>query len=637
MMAPMIRRAWILAVALWFSAALHAQVHDFSYFARQMADPDWLTHVDYVATRLESSFDRTGGNNDGFNPERLKDNVYTIADLKGPGVVRRFYTAKPVGQLRIYIDDNPRPMVDMPAEEFFSSRHQPFTRPATGPGGGANYSYFPIPYAKSIRVQTTPIGPPTDSSYGFYYQVTYNTFPDGTPIRSLRLPLRAKEAAVWAQVQQKWQDAGRDPRDKPDGQQTVEYEAVIKPGSLGIIADIPGPATIEGLHLTADLADPGMLRSVLLKMRWDNQRMDAVNVPLGDFFGNGFSQVPYRALMMGLTEDRQYYCYFAMPFATRGRVALVNEGAIPLPVRARVTYRKTPGMPAGTGHFYAKWRREHIPAVNLNRVNTTGEHNYRVADAHGSGRLIGLNLNVFSNSLYWWGEGDPMIFIDNEPWPPGYHGTGTEEFFNDAYGFHKYRRAPGADPKKHEQNAGATAGVILPGLAEPASCYGGNAVYAFHLADSLTFRERIVVTFEHGTANNRTNDYASTAYWYAAPGARDFFVMAPAAERAAVPPDRWPAMRQELMKRSLPNVQRRFATIAEEIRKHPTDASLYKSRMDMLWPGLMVPGEDELSNDDRARLQAHAMSKFGRPPKEQWEAIDEVLLELAARLAPHGK
>ena len=94
MMTPMIRRAWILAVALWLSAALHAQVHDFSYFARQMADPDWLTHVDYLATRLESSFDRTGGNNDGFNPERLKDNVYTIADLKGPGVVRRFYTAK---------------------------------------------------------------------------------------------------------------------------------------------------------------------------------------------------------------------------------------------------------------------------------------------------------------------------------------------------------------------------------------------------------------------------------------------------------------------------------------------------------------------------------------------------------------
>ena len=33
----------------------------------------------------------------------------------------------------------------------------------------------------------------------------------------------------------------------------------------------------------------------------------------------------------------------------------------------------------------------------------------------------------------WYGEGDDMIFIDGEPWPPSLHGTGTEDYFNTAW------------------------------------------------------------------------------------------------------------------------------------------------------------------------------------------------------------
>ena len=33
----------------------------------------------------------------------------------------------------------------------------------------------------------------------------------------------------------------------------------------------------------------------------------------------------------------------------------------------------------------------------------------------------------------WYGEGDDMIFVDGEKWPPSIHGTGTEDYFNTAF------------------------------------------------------------------------------------------------------------------------------------------------------------------------------------------------------------
>lgn len=44
-------------------------------------------------------------------------------------------------------------------------------------------------------------------------------------------------------------------------------------------------------------------------------------------------------------------------------------------------------------------------------------------------------------------------------------------------------------------------------------------MYRYHIEDPIRFRESIRVTIEHGHANNLSNDYSSTAYYYlAAPG-----------------------------------------------------------------------------------------------------------------------
>lgn len=553
---------WNWAVCLMAAAAatsLPAQVRDFSSFARDLIDLESLARVEFVPTRMESSYDRTGGNQDGFLLENLRDDVYTIAELKGPGVIRRFYAGTPGGHLRIFIDGDPMPVIDMPCKQFFSGGREPFLRPLVGPMGGSNYSYFPIPYARSIRIQTTGLEEPGKAPsgpfrrfvrYGLYYQVTFQTFPADAQIRSLKLPLSASEQGEWKRTIEAWRSPGRDPKPSRDEATTTTRMVRLAPGEVADLADVQGPGVIDRFYLKLEPQDPALLRSTLLRMRWDEERYDAVDCPVGDFFGNGFSRVPYKSLPMGLTE-RGYYSYFSMPFGSRARVSVLNESPDrSLTAECTLVYRRTAGLPSDLGYFHAKWRREETAAVNLHGHNRSGEYNYRILDVRGQGRYIGTNLNVFNRHLTWWGEGDPMIFVDNEVWPPSLHGTGTEEYFNDGWDFHQYIVATGADPATKEQNVIPVSGVLIPGIVSPANCYGGNAVFVFHLADSFPFRQRILVTIEHGTANNLTNDYASTAYWYARPGATDFFLMRPPSERIAVPRDQWEKNREEAVKKA---------------------------------------------------------------------------------------
>lgn len=58
-------------------------------------------------------------------------------------------------------------------------------------------------------------------------------------------------------------------------------------------------------------------------------------------------------------------------------------------------------------------------------------------DVEGTGHYIGCNLSVYERQGTWWGEGDDMIFIDDDTWPPSLHGTGTEDYLTHAWGMQK--------------------------------------------------------------------------------------------------------------------------------------------------------------------------------------------------------
>src|SRR5690606_22176193 len=101
-------------------------------------------------------------------------------------------------------------------------------------------------------------------------------------------------------------------------------------------------------------------------------------------------------------------------------------------------------VPDDWARFHAWWNREltdpgprgenewyllHAPDPNL-----SDEGNYLLLEAEGKGHVVGVNYYIDSPTPIWYGEGDDMWLIDGEPWPGSLHGTGTEDFFNSAWG-----------------------------------------------------------------------------------------------------------------------------------------------------------------------------------------------------------
>jgi hypothetical protein len=94
-----------------------------------------------------------------------------------------------------------------------------------------------------------------------------------------------------------------------------------------------------------------------------------------------------------------------------------------------------------------------------------------------------------------------MIFVDDEPWPPRLHGTGTEDYFGTAF-------CP------RQEFAAPYHGLTLYSGTEAWPWGGKNSMYRFHIEDPIRFERAIRVTIETGHDNALANDYSSTAYWY---------------------------------------------------------------------------------------------------------------------------
>ena len=115
--------------------------------------------------------------------------------------------------------------------------------------------------------------------------------------------------------------------------------------------------------------------------------------------------------------------------------------------------------------------------------------------------MVGLLLEIENaQGAVWYGEGDDMVFIDGDTWPPSIHGTGTEEIF-------------GAAASPTLEFAGQYTGYHL---IEHPDYSGATGMYRWFAEDPIRFNHSIRWTLEHGHANNFAVDYASVAYWYQA-------------------------------------------------------------------------------------------------------------------------
>lgn len=291
---------------------------------------------------------------------------------------------------------------------------------------------------------------------------------------------------------------------------------IIPPGQSRVLADIKGPGIITHLWMTQRAG----YRECLLKITWDDAPSPSVLCPLGDFFGLGHNIVnSYQSLLFSASTNLNnsfnngcaLNCYVAMPFRKRAVIELINQQTVAQNQYFYVDYEQCSESDLDDlGYFHAEFRRTnpfggwaHDFMVNTAPVDVPNlerqawYHNYVILETAGRGQYIGCNMSVANFQGTWWGEGDDMIWVDGYKWPPDLHGTGSEDYFNQAWGM--------------QRNAFLRNGTSIHEL----DTHGYQTSYVHHLENPVRFGREIKVTIEVGHANHLGNDVSTVAYWYA--------------------------------------------------------------------------------------------------------------------------
>ena len=287
----------------------------------------------------------------------------------------------------------------------------------------------------------------------------------------------------------------------------------IPPGVKYEICNIRSAGCVKHIWMTLSCQDPHYLRKMVIRMWWDDEATPSVECPIGDFFGVGhakavnFWSLP---LSMGPQDGKGFNCWFPMPFSKSARIEVENETSEIYICYFYIDYEEYEKLDANYGRFHATWRREnpckgndyekHKKVELFLKKNLTHEDDYVILEAEGEGHYVGCHLDM--HNLYvtdkhnWPGEGDDYIAIDDGEII--LYGTGTEDYFCGAYCPSQFYCSP-------------YFGVTLPGGA---NWSGKISYYRYHIEDPIYFHKNITVKIEHGHANQRSDDYSSTAYWY---------------------------------------------------------------------------------------------------------------------------
>ncbi len=275
----------------------------------------------------------------------------------------------------------------------------------------------------------------------------------------------------------------------------------IAPHETLVIADLKGPGRIVHIWFTIAHQAKYYSRLMSIRMYWDGEKNPSVECPLGDFFviGHGvdksFSSLPVRVSSSGRARN----CYWPMPFKKSAKITITNDSDLPcLAFYYYVDWQKLDKLPPNAGYFHAHYRQE-FPA-RMGR-------NFLVADIRGHGHYVGTVESVYHTSPGWFGEGDDFFFIDGAK-EPQLRGTGTEDYFCNAWGFSEFD--------------GPFYGVPL---WEGFNTSDRGTAYRWHLCDPIYFKKSLRVELEHkgsqvfpdGAASGfiERDDLISTvAFWY---------------------------------------------------------------------------------------------------------------------------
>jgi len=282
----------------------------------------------------------------------------------------------------------------------------------------------------------------------------------------------------------------------------------VPAGTALDLFDAAGPGVISHIWFTISAPSRTHLKELVLRMYWDGNTKPSVETPIGDFFGLNLGEYfHYQSAYLACSPGRSLNCYFAMPFRKSARMTVTNEGKQNVGAfYSNIDYATVAQLPDDALYFHAQYRQS-SPCVATTgeaaNLNPAGKLNYVYAETRGRGHLMGVTLGVLLNAEGWMGEGDDMIFVDDES-RPVIIGTGSEDYFLGSWNF---GGRDGATPFAHHYYG-------APQIVMQERTGGRYCCYRWHGENPVTFQRYLKHTMEHGHANNRGDNFFSVCYWY---------------------------------------------------------------------------------------------------------------------------
>lgn len=455
--------------------------------AEHLCDSLWLARLHQSDTQMHTSYDRTGGNNDygTFLRDGKEAGWKVLVDLKGPGYVSRIWTTGAKEgyphRFRFYFDGEQTPRLEADLQDLFSGKEDRVA-PLVEYRNCSWYSFVPMPYAKSLRIECEEgipdaNGPPRK----LYYQISESPLPRGTPVETFAWPLPERDVAALEKVRAIWAA-----KKLPEAGDLREF--TLADWKEGVSFD--GPAVIRRLEFEPEWAKipeesrDAVLRDWMVSIRYDGSTNESVRVPLGDLCGVPWRRVRAQSLYFGMEGD-SLFCAFPMPFAKSAEIRLEAGRVAAIPVKIRAWVEKRAESPIGEmGYFHAGWWRT--------TPNDVGRP-HPILHAKGRGKFVGCLLSVCTlDGSYWALEGDESIRKDGEK-KPGWLGTGLEDYFNGGWYYQNVM-------------AGPTHGLFVK---EPFR----TVQYRVHAMDPSCFDQSLDMAFERGP-DHASRAYFESASWY---------------------------------------------------------------------------------------------------------------------------
>lgn len=438
-----------------------------------------------------SSYDTTGGNNDGFSGtysfvRRNADSSLVIFDVKGAGVVNRIWTPTPTGDtLDIYIDDAKRPALSISYMDLFSGKVLPFVQPLCGNQLGGYYCYYPILFQRHCVIVSR-------GKKMLFHQIGYRLYDKGTKVQPFTANTGNDVKVALTSIDKRWKEGIGS---GGAGGKAADTFFFMKPGETRQVFSLNEGGRITGLEISPADGFTSLNKDIILRIFWDDEQNAAVDCPVADFFGYAFGKPSMQGLLIGC-RNATCYSFMPMPFDRKARVELVypdhkNGGLAGIDVRTRIYYTLAPRDPAREGKFYT-WRNS--------QVTKDGEPHVFL-DIKGKGHYVGsvLQAQGLQTGMTVFFEGDDSTVIDGKM---RFHGTGSEDYFNGGW----YALLNRWDAKMS---------LPLHGALDYSLAFTRTGGYRFYLTDKMSFEKGIYQSIEHGGEHNAVPGlYTSVSYFY---------------------------------------------------------------------------------------------------------------------------